>query len=201
MPDFCTCGAQLPPDALFCHKCGKPQREIAALEPEPPPAPVFVPAPELQPRQFPLPSFRNPIAVRIGLLLAVVATVLSFIPFLNWLAAGFFAAFFYRRRTGPLSVEGGMRMGWITGLLTFVLAAVGALPAVLSNQLASMYEQQMKTLPFQDPAAVQQISRFLASGPGIALLMVTLFIFSTCLSMAGGALGAKLLGGTRSAPR
>ena len=23
--EFCTCGAQLPPDARFCHKCGKPQ--------------------------------------------------------------------------------------------------------------------------------------------------------------------------------
>ena len=33
MADFCTCGAELPPDALFCHKCGKPQREI--VEPEP----------------------------------------------------------------------------------------------------------------------------------------------------------------------
>ena len=32
MPETCTCGAQLPPDSLFCHKCGKPQREIA--EPE-----------------------------------------------------------------------------------------------------------------------------------------------------------------------
>src|SRR5258706_16455256 len=27
VPERCTCGAQLPPDALFCHKCGKPQRE------------------------------------------------------------------------------------------------------------------------------------------------------------------------------
>ena len=27
MPDFCTCGAELPPDARFCHRCGKPQRE------------------------------------------------------------------------------------------------------------------------------------------------------------------------------
>ena len=36
MSEFCTCGAELPPDALFCHKCGKPQREISAhVEEEP----------------------------------------------------------------------------------------------------------------------------------------------------------------------
>ncbi len=34
MPDFCTCGAQLPLDALFCHKCGKPQRDVIEPEPE-----------------------------------------------------------------------------------------------------------------------------------------------------------------------
>jgi len=34
MSEFCSCGAQLPPDALFCHKCGKPQRELVAPEPE-----------------------------------------------------------------------------------------------------------------------------------------------------------------------
>ena len=32
MPEFCTCGAELPPDARFCHRCGKPQREETALE-------------------------------------------------------------------------------------------------------------------------------------------------------------------------
>ncbi len=52
MPDFCTCGAQLPPDALFCHKCGKPQREIAPVAAE-------APAPELSPRR------RRPIRRRL----------------------------------------------------------------------------------------------------------------------------------------
>src|SRR5689334_2027095 len=36
MADFCTCGAQLPEDARFCHRCGKPQRnETFAVEPTP----------------------------------------------------------------------------------------------------------------------------------------------------------------------
>ena len=205
MPDFCTCGAQLPPDALFCHKCGKPQREIAAVEPEPQPVPTYLPLPDFHPPEPPPVSFRNPVALRIGLLLAVGATVLtSFLPFLNWLAAGFFAVVFYRRKTGSLlNVGAGMRMGWITGLLAFVLAAITSLaiqlPAAFSGQLASTYEQQMKSFPFQDPATVQQLVHFMQTGPGIAVMLgatlVSLFIFITFLSMAGGALGAKLIGG------
>jgi hypothetical protein len=211
MADFCTCGTQLPPDALFCHKCGKPQREIAAEEPEPQPVPAYLPTPEASPPEFPPVSFRNPVAVRIGLLLAVSATVLmGLLPFLNWLAAGFFAVLFYRRRTGSLlNVGAGMRMGWITGLLAFVLAAITTLaiqvPAALSGKLAAVFEQQMKAMPMQDPETIQQFSRFLATGPGVAAMLVVtliaLFIFITFLSMAGGALGAKLVGGSRPASR
>jgi len=211
MADFCTCGAQLPPDALFCHKCGKPQREILAVEPEPPPAPAYLPPPEIKLPEAPPVSFRNPVAVRIGLLLAVSATVvMSFLPLLNWLAAGFFAVLLYRRRTGSLlNVGAGMRMGWITGLLAFVLAAIAWLtvqvPVALSGQFGAAFEAQMKAFPVQDPEMVKQFSRFLTTGPGIALMLfgslVMLFIFVTALSMAGGALGAKLMGGNRPASR
>jgi hypothetical protein len=206
MADFCTCGAQLPPDALFCHKCGKPQREIAGIEPEPAPqpAPVFspAPAPEIHPPELPPVSFRNPVAVRIGLLLAVAATVLSFLPFFNWLAAGFFAVFFYRRKTGSLlSIEAGLRMGWITGLMAFVMVLITSLPAALSGQFAAAYEQQMKSFRFEDPATAQQMARFIGTPQGIAMIFAALFVFSTFLCMAGGALGAKLVGGNRPASR
>jgi len=209
MPDFCSCGAELPAGALFCHKCGKPQREIATGETEPESVVPPLPPPAALPQE-PLPvSFRNPVAVRIGLLLAVAATVLtSFLPFLNWLAAGFFAVFFYRRKTGLLvNVGAGVRMGWITGLLAFGLAAIMSLaiqlPAALSGQLAKTYQQAMKNFPFQDPAAVQQVSKFMATPPGaaaiLALTLASLFVFTTFLSMAGGALAAKL--GQANQPR
>jgi hypothetical protein len=79
MPEFCTCGAQLPLDALFCHKCGKPQRDLIAPEIEantfPTAASQVVAEGPPPPKPQPLPlNFRNPIAVRIALVAAVGAT-------------------------------------------------------------------------------------------------------------------------------
>jgi len=219
MPEFCTCGAQLPPDALFCHKCGKPQREIGAVEPEPPPRndwQLSAPAGSVKPEEFPANAprtelspqplnFRNPVAVRIAIVMAAVATLLgvTVLPVVCWPAAGFFAVLFYRRRTGSfLDVSRGVRMGWLTGILMslfwIVVVGVSTMPAVLSGHLGSTIQEQMKNFPGVDPAMVQQEVQFLQTGSGIALAMLFGFIFFfvliTCLSMAGGALGAKLLG-------
>ena len=198
MPEFCSCGAQLPPDALFCHKCGKPQREILAPEVETHPiADVLPPPPLAQPPIAVALSFRNTAAVRIALMVAATATILGFfLPFLNWLAAGFFAVFFYRRRTGLLlNVSAGVKMGWITGVLAFVLSAISFTIQVLPN-LSNLIQERLKNLPGQDPALVQQMARFLQSGPGMATAVMfslaAMFILITMLSMAGGALAAKL---------
>jgi len=200
MIEFCSCGAQLPPDAIFCHKCGKPQREVS---PEAPPEevaeralPPFVPIrPEaIPPATQPL-GFRNPVAVRIALLVGVVATVLGFIPLLNWLGAGFFAVYFYRRKTGSLlNVGAGARMGWITGVLMFPMWAAILIGEVFSGRLDSVMQQQMKGWPGQDPASVQQMVAILTSAPGVAMMLALCFLVITCLSVAGGALGAKMVG-------
>src|ERR1019366_8127341 len=123
MPEFCTCGAQLPPDSLFCHKCGKPQRDVMAPEPEPEPESEAEVAPPP-----PAPNFHNLVAVRIAFIVAPVAFLLSWIPALNlilWIAAGFLAVFFHRRRTGVLlNVRAGVRLGWITGVIMFAITTV-----------------------------------------------------------------------------
>ncbi len=216
MADICTCGAQLPPDSLFCNKCGKPQREIETpeiqrnvfagapaaadmvpqpVEPQPAPAPALAPLPL---------NFRNPVAVRIALVAAVGATLLNFlVPVLNWPAAGFFAVFLYCRKTGSrLNVSAGVKIGWITGLLTYGFAAIvfaaTLLPDALSGKLGNTMLEQMKNFSTQDPAMVAQMTHLVQTTPGMVMLVLFalafLFVFVTCLSMAGGALGAKMVG-------
>ncbi len=202
MPDFCTCGAELPPDAVFCHKCGKPQREIGAQEPEPEPdapvrfTPTAAPPPEAPPVQAAPPTFRNPVAVKISLLVAFIAAILFiWVPFLNWLAGGFFSVFFYRKKTrGLLNLNAGLRLGWITGVMMFVMWLLIAIAPIMTGQLAKLIEEQAKSVPSSDPAAVQQMIQFLYSGPGISVLLAMAFVLITCFSMAGAALGAKLVG-------
>jgi len=204
MPEFCTCGAQLPPDALFCHKCGKPQREIAALEAEPPPpaqwqvppADAASAVPPSTPRHEPLPmNFRNPVAVRIAALVSLGASALFFLPYVNWLAAGYFAVFFYRRKTGaPLNVGAGVRIGWMTGLLTFAILAVffsGFVVLLNSGGMREIFEAQLRNSP--DPR-IQQVLSMIQNVPDVLAMLANIFVFTTCLSMVGGALGAKLVG-------
>ena len=197
MPEFCTCGTQLVPDSLFCHKCGRPTREIVVPDAQVPDAMLPAPPP---PRPEPPPlNFHNGVALRTALLVAISATLLCFIPylnFLNWLAAGFFAVFFYRRRTGYfLSMEAGIWMGGITGLLMFaimacvltgswlIIRAVGGVAAFPADFKAAV-----------DPKVLDELTKLLQSGPDVAKMLLALFVSTTLLSMAGGALGAKMVG-------
>ena len=196
MPEYCTCGAQLPPDALFCHKCGKPQRDIVVPEPQvtaPPPedAPPPIPAPT----ELPPLNFHNGVALRIALMVAFTATLLSFLPYLNWLAAGFFAVYFYRRRTGHfLNMESGVRMGWMTGLFMFVIMTCLLTASVFffrSMGGAAAFQEQFKSA--MDPRVLETL-KMLQNPPDLAKLLLELLVFTTLLSMAGGALGAKMTG-------
>jgi hypothetical protein len=173
-------------------------------EVQPPPAYVAPPSAAPPPPESVQLTFRNPVAIRIAILVAAFATALGFVlPFLNWLAAGFFAVVFYRRRTGNLlNVGNGVKMGWITGILMFgpwaTIFLAEQWTAARSGRLAAMLQEQMsRSFPAQDPS-VQQLMNFLQSGPGIAAALtfslIALFCFITGLSMAGGALGAKIGG-------
>jgi hypothetical protein len=205
MPDYCTCGAQLPHDALFCHKCGKPQRELVAAAPvieheasPPPPGTVSTPFIAPAPRYAMPVSFRNPAAARTALFVGIAGGLISnVLPLFAWLAAGFLAVFFYRRRTHDrLNVAAGMRLGWLTGVIMFTMWGIAFAAMGLSGALTTQIEQRMKSMPFySDNPAYMQMAHAMTTGPGILLPLGFGFIVIICLSVAGGALGAKSVGG------
>ena len=187
MPEFCSCGSELPPDALFCHKCGKPQRELPEVAVEASAAPVvaiLLPSTP-EPPQPPL-DFRNPLAVKIALLVAVGATALFWTSPFNWLAAGYFAVFFYRRRSRcAINVGAGARLGWITGLFAFPAAAVAGFYQIKAEAAMPQFRSQ--------PHFAEAMELMRNSPVAVVLaLLVVFFVLTTFLGMAGGALAAKL---------
>jgi len=204
MPEICTCGAELPPDSRFCHKCGKPQREepVADALSRELQSLVVPAAPAILAPSVPL-SFRNPVALRVGLLASALLCVTMMIPGVNyafffwWLGAGYFSVWVYKRRTGQaLTVRGGAHMGWITGVFSCVLLTVlfalimaaiqrtGGL-AVLKNQLHDLAIDQ-KTID----EAVKRLQNPVEILSSLAQMFLMMMLFCA----AGGALGAKILG-------
>lgn len=209
MPEFCTCGAQLPPDARFCHKCGKPQYDYPGLE-ESEPAPAPEEAPSLaQTPYVQLPAeigFHNRLAVRIGFIAAAAAVMASMLPIpFAWLrlpiafvAAGFLAVYLYSRRTGQiLSLRSGARMGWITGIFSFILVSVIFTIAMVAITSQGGLEKELETqLSPNDPR--WEMVRQVLSNPamiaaGLILYLMMFFVILTALPIIGGALGAKVL--------
>jgi len=141
--EICTCGARLVPDALFCHRCGRPLRpliaeeEPAELEGTPLPVepaidrvviaePVSVSGANV--------DFRNRVVVKscllaacfslvFGVLLSPVGSGVLF-PFVLF-AGGWIASFLYCRSSAQLiNVRSGAALGWISGLFTFLILLV-----------------------------------------------------------------------------
>lgn len=200
MPEICTCGAQLPPDARFCHKCGKPQREeIVVEQPE-----VFAPQqpPLVQAAPLQTLSFRNPIALRVGLLAAGLLCLMMMIPGVNyaavfwWLGAGYFSVWIYKRRTGQrLNVRGGAQMGWITGVISCaLLTLLFAFFMLAIRQMGGLEAiKGLKDLAFQQ-ASVDEAIKMLQDPSKMLWSLIATFVMLTLTCTAGGALGAKILG-------
>lgn len=218
MNEYCTCGAKLPADARFCHKCGKPQYEdpafaveesVPAVSPLPTPVLLGVPttgAPAAPPRI----SFQNATAVRVAFLAAAIVTLLISFPMpalvaFVWqmillLAGGFFSVWLYGRRTGQaLTVGSGARMGWITGVFCFTIMIVFFTLSLLaissSGGLTAFFREAMNARG--TPELMEQLDQVLQNRSAFAaMLMFGLFLFflmMTLTSAVGGALGAKVL--------
>ena len=225
MTETCTCGAVLPPDALFCHKCGRPVREVlppdeertVEIPPLPAEALIAVPPPPPPPSGI---GLRNPVAARIALVAGSVTSMLLYLPLpaliqLLWqlvvlVAGGFWAVYLYQRRTGSyLTVRSGAHLGWLTGIFSFLVMmvmftfsiAVIASGAGLRSFFREMVAQR------GTPELMEQFDAILSSPAGIGALLfgilITFFFMLTIPASVGGALGAPFpvrLGPSRVAP-
>lgn len=209
VPEFCSCGAQLPVDARFCHKCGKPQFE----ETEPELALASEVAAPLPPPlvEGPLPiDFHNAKAIRAALFTASLIFFFSTVPLpmaaaLLWrviilVAGGFLSVVFYRRWTGQtMTLKSGARIGWITGIFAFVLTLLVltiAMVAISSNgDLISAWTEQMRQSGGDDPG-VEQAVEVMKQPASFALLIflviAVVFGVTTILPSLGGILAAKV---------
>ena len=203
MPETCTCGAELPLDARFCHKCGKPQRDepvAAMLAAEALPAaapPAAAPIVPLVPL-----GFRNPVALRVGLLAAVLLCLTMMIPGVNyayvvwWVGAGYFSVWIYKRRTGQrLTVRGGAHMGWITGVLSCVLLSVlfaFFMAAIQRTGGLGALKTQLHDFAI-DQQAIDEAVKRLQNPVDVLVSLAGIFVVMMLFCTAGGALGAKIL--------
>ena len=199
MPEYCTCGAQLPPDARFCHKCGKPQREEDLVVEQQPI--IVAPPPPSPPAEPPPISFRNATAVRValasGIPMFLISAIAGPLALAVPVAGGFFAVYLYRRRTGErMTVLAGARLGWISGIIVFaIVTVVLTLVMFMLSQpdfVQSMRDQMAKMSSVSQEELTKRID-LLRTPSGLALGLLETFLSYTLLTALGGAVGAKLL--------
>jgi phosphatidylglycerophosphate synthase len=201
VPDFCNCGAELPADARFCHKCGKPQREEDIPRPEIAETPIILTPPAPPPPVAV--NFRNLVALRVGFLSAFLAFVLSsLLPLLMviWSTiGGFFSVYLYRRRTGErMTIGRGARIGWITGIMMFLIMAgvFGLFMVLLSNVPGGVngMAEQLRGLGMQKEKVDQFVQgiQYLQNPLDALKALFTMFVMVSVATTIGGALGARL---------
>lgn len=212
MEEYCTCGARLPEDARFCHKCGRPLRDEPLIVEEAIPVET---APSLPPPPVPPEiGFRNPIAVRTAFIVASLALAGSMLVALAGSvplyllgamvlapASGLVAVWMYGKRTGQqLSVRAGAKLGFITGVFGFVYSTVlntlSTLSVASKTGIVEQYREQLdkQGLP---PEAMDQVMKLLDSpATVVAIILIGMafsFVAGTVTAALGGALGAKVL--------
>jgi hypothetical protein len=199
VPEYCTCGAQLPDDARFCHKCGKPQRDEPLLV-EDQPVVILPPLPAASAEPPPI-SFRNATAVRVALATGIPIFLLSAfagpLTLAVPVAGGFFAVYLYRRRTGErITVLAGARLGWISGIIVFaILTLLLTLMVLMLSQpdlVQSMRDQMAKMSSLSQDEVTRRID-LLRTPSSLGLALLDAFVSYTLLTALGGAVGAKFL--------
>jgi hypothetical protein len=218
----CNCGAQLPEDARFCHKCGKPQfesdlarmREEAELS-RPPESPPLAPPPVLS--RFgrskatppPLDHKKIDFANRRALMVSVIVALLTLfcftacsvlVPFAASLLmlplfclSGFVAARLYIRQTGEIiSTQSGARLGFMTALWAFLVVVVMCVLLAVLISSPELRSEIIDKLTSQGNPATEQILKMLNDPRRFILLMMGELLVNFCLFTFPSMLGGML---------
>ncbi len=208
MEQRCTCGAALPEDARFCHKCGKPQYEediirLAAQETAatPVPTPTAVATAPTVARI----GFGNLRAVLITMGVAALSLVVLYLALLLMpplapvilCAAGFAAATFYKKQTlESLTKGGGAFLGLMTGLWLFLVVAICLI--VVSVELSSPAGQEIfkaasLKLPqiANNPEAAKLLDHPQELVNGVRGALIPMFFIITISAAFGGMLAGR----------
>jgi hypothetical protein len=206
MPQHCTCGALLPEDARFCHRCGKPQFEPAVDETPEIAAPA---ARAVQPAEAAAAAayaenrakvaFSNPLALRTCLVVASFVTAIEVIPIIQFVApvlGGFGAVWLFQRRIGrALRIADAAKLGFMTALLNALFATIWmTLNFALAGSAIfdAVRDQLHKTAmsPAQQQA-LQMMNDPVVLAFFVLFVWIIFFVLASLLYMAGGALGAR----------
>ncbi len=188
--------------------CGRPLTEEAAAADAPQRIGRMVPreGETLQTLAPPI-TVRNAQALRAAYFPALLAVFLSNLPWLSFLfflwypLSGFLCVSGYRRRTGlSPNVGDGAKLGAITGAIS---SAVSLLMGVLNSlfpgdrpDLSQLLREQMEQMPAEDEIrrqVLQIIDDPATLGALVFFAVLVILAVSIGLSVAGGAVGAKVL--------
>jgi hypothetical protein len=197
----CSCGATAPAGALFCPMCAHPLgvnpnalRQSGDLSQESTP---------IDTRS--LISLSNPDVIRScyvsAILAALFGNLVYYLFFLWYPAAGVFSVYSYIRRTGTrLRTNDGVRLGLVTGILSFLVSLaiftfvmlVTADPAIFGETI----RQEIQSV--SAPSDVkQQMLDILESPMALSFMLLASLTMSLTvailLSIVGGVLGTKIL--------
>lgn len=177
---------------------------VAASSSDPSGEPVSVAGP------IPI-GFHNTDAVRSGFVAAMFIWMLIMLPVggivglllkvFGLVGGGFVAVYLYSRRTGDLlTVAGGARIGWITGVLVYTLwiiyITIGLVVLQEPGGWAEVYRKQLEES--KAPAeTLQQMNEIMQSPEMLGMMMVLVllifFVLITLPMVVGGAVAAKAL--------
>ncbi len=199
----CNCGAQLPDDARFCHRCGKPQFEedVARLEEQT--AAQIPPPPVAPPISI---DFGNKralfVSIAVGLLTLLVFTTgsvlipgaLLILPLFCF--AGYTAARWYIKQTGEaITPQGGARLGFMTALWAFLVVALFSVVFAAFISSPEWRDQLISVLSSQQSSTAKEMSKMLQDPRQSILVLMGGLLVNFCLftfsSMLGGMLGVR----------